>query len=354
MAPIWSVIANRKDKANQQFWTEYRVNAVDGCCPAAPGDIVLLGPDCKIAPCLLPSSTGLVIEIDGTPSPCQDVLNFIPGTGIEITYSPDCGYVFTATGIVACGSAGYLCTPPGNCPVDVQGSAPQHAGQVLISQPGNCSAVWADPMVQGLYPPGTNVFGANPGSPPTPLNPVLIGGADCNGDLQNLALTTNGEVIVLAQDQETDPAVQRFAATTGQNLVTSGTGLTPLLSITPKAGAASVTFTFRDLDFASGGQVCHFQLLLNATLTGASFVNVDPASSMTYDVSATSYTGGRLIDAGFVGADSRHNDYEFNFAFAAAVPPTITLVFAPASRSSKTPCAFAGCAFAWDEQTSCL
>src|ERR1700675_1066938 len=104
MAPIWSVLANRKDKANQKVWTEYRVPAVDGCCPAEPGAVVLLGPDCKIDKCFLPPNTGLTIEINGVPSPCQDVLNFIPGSGISITYEPDCGYLFTATGSMACGS----------------------------------------------------------------------------------------------------------------------------------------------------------------------------------------------------------------------------------------------------------
>src|SRR5208282_4362829 len=34
----------------------------------------------------------------------------------------------------------------------VDGNVPTHAGQLLISQPGNSSAVWADPLVQGTYP----------------------------------------------------------------------------------------------------------------------------------------------------------------------------------------------------------
>jgi len=35
-------------------------------------------------------------------------------------------------------------------PVVVSGNAPTHAGMLLISQPGNKTAVWADPLVQGL------------------------------------------------------------------------------------------------------------------------------------------------------------------------------------------------------------
>src|SRR5208282_5439637 len=38
--------------------------------------------------------------------------------------------------------------------INVSGNQPTHAGQLLISQPGNASAVWADPQIQGLYPEG--------------------------------------------------------------------------------------------------------------------------------------------------------------------------------------------------------
>jgi len=243
MAPIWSVLANRKDKANQPFWTQYLVPAVDGCCPAQPGAIVLLGPDCKIDPCLLPSTSGLVIEINGVPSPCQSILNFIPGDGITITYEPDCGYLFTATGTTACGSAAFLCTDISGTEVEVDLSHPTHPGQLLISQPGNTSAIWADPQIQGLYPAGSTICPAPAYVPPTCIQPILVGGEDCNGVLQNFAVTTGGQVIVLAQDQETDINVLRFAATTGSTLVLNNTAtLVPLLSIRPKVAATAVTF----------------------------------------------------------------------------------------------------------------
>src|SRR5271170_1342462 len=351
MSPVWSVLANRKDKANQPFWTQSLIPAVDGCCPASPGAIVLLGSNCKIDPCLLPSTTGLIIEIDGVPSPCQDILNFIPGTGITITYEPDCGYLFTATGTTACGSAAFLCTDISGTEVEVDLSHPTHPGQLLISQPGNTSAAWMDPQVQGLYAAGSTICPAPAYVAPTCIQPILIGGADCNGVLQNVAVATGGEIIVFAQDQETSASVLRFAATTGTALKTNATpALVPLISITPKIAASTVVFTYRNLDFLSSGQLSHFQLLLGATLTGAAFVNVDPASQMTYDVTATAYTGGRLLDAGYIGADSRHNDYEFTFDFTGATPPVITLVFAPVTGNSKST---AGCSFAWDEQATC-
>jgi len=127
----------------------------------------------------------------------------------------------------------------------------------------------------------------------------------------------------------------------------------PLLSIRPQAGATAVTFTFRSMDFLSIGNLSHYQLLLNATLTGASFVNADASSNAQYDVSATSYSGGRLIDAGYVGADHERVSHEFHFGFTGGTPDTITLVYVGAV-STGTPKANAGCSFAWDEQATCL
>jgi hypothetical protein len=146
--------------------------------------------------------------------------------------------------------------------------------------------------------------------------------------------------------------ISRFAATTGLTLVQNSTGgLVPMLSITPQIGAdGEIVFTFRSLDISSAGQICHFQLLLNATLIGpTNFQSVDPASSMTYDVSSTGYTGGTLLDAGFIGVSPYKNDYTFKFGFTGSpvVPAIITIVFAPTTGGR---CASAGASFAWDEQ----
>jgi hypothetical protein len=359
MAPVRSIIANRKDKANQPFWTEYRIPAVDGCCPAEPGAVVLLGPDCKIDPCLMPPvPSGLVIEINGVPSPCQDILNFIPGTGITITYSPDCGYIFTATGTpTECGNAAFLCTDIVGTHVEVDISHPTHPGQLLISQPGNTSAIWTDPQVQGLYAAGSTICPAPAYVAPTCIQPILIGGADCNGVLQNVEVTTGGKLITVAQDQETDINVLRFAATTGPILKPNTTpNLLPLLSIRPVGSATGVTFTFRSMDFLNNGNLSHYQLLLNATLTGATFAAPSSSTNMTVDIAATGYSGGRLIDAGYIGADHERNEHEFHFGFAGATPDTITLVYVGSivGGTSGVQKSNAGCSFAWDEQATCL
>jgi hypothetical protein len=79
-------------------------------------------------------------------------------------------------------------------PVNISNSAPPaHAGQLLISQPGNVTAVWADPLVQGLFTPGTNVNTGNSGGP---INPVLIGGQNPSGLLNNILTDTLGNLEV--------------------------------------------------------------------------------------------------------------------------------------------------------------
>lgn len=380
MAPIWSNIANRKDHANQTFWTEYRqYGYVVGGTPAQANGYVVLGPDGKIDPSLLPSSS--TVRVNGTPITNPNFNDSTPAapsgytnviwqydafgnvsaaystTGAsasfaDITSGTNLGQTLVVGNgsslTVACPGTGVIEATElatDNCtPVATNISHPVHAGQLLISQPGNASAVWADPQVQGLYASGTPVS--------TPIYPVLVGGADQNGFLQNLLVTTSGEAVVVTQDQEARPSVSRFAATTGVSLVTNSTAaLKPLLSIRPKVGATSVVFTFRSVTFLSQGQITHFQLLYNATLTGASFADADAASSAQYDVSATAYSGGRLIDAGFIGADHQTNEYELHFGFTGGTPDTITLVFAPIAGSSKS---ISGGVLAWDEQTTAL
>src|SRR5277367_343089 len=92
-----SVIINRRDKPGQVAWTEWRANVAFGC-PAAPGSIVMTGAGGTIDPCLLPSTTGLLIEVGGVPVLTQNLLNFIAGTGITIVPDAFGGITFTATG----------------------------------------------------------------------------------------------------------------------------------------------------------------------------------------------------------------------------------------------------------------
>jgi hypothetical protein len=79
--------------------------------------------------------------------------------------------------------------------IGVAENVPDHAGQLLISQPGNATAAWADPQVQGLYAAGDDIDDPPDYTPPTTIQPVLIGAEDEDGLLQNVQID-DGAVIV--------------------------------------------------------------------------------------------------------------------------------------------------------------
>jgi hypothetical protein len=113
----------------------------------------------------------------------NDSATMTVGTGAMITVSGD--GVVESTELATSGS-----------PVNVSLSTPpSHAGQLLISQPGNVTAVWADPLVQGLYPPSTRTDTGNAGGP---INPVLIGGSDYAGspELWNIKVDSSGNIYI--------------------------------------------------------------------------------------------------------------------------------------------------------------
>jgi hypothetical protein len=68
-----------------------------------------------------------------------------------------------------------------------------HAGQIPISQPGNASAVWADPLVQGLIAVGQPASGENP---------VLVGGSNPSGNITTLAVDASGNLSLSLQNTQ--------------------------------------------------------------------------------------------------------------------------------------------------------
>lgn len=100
-----------------------------------------------------------------------------------------------------------------------------HPGMIPISQPGNTDAIWADPLVQGLYPPGTNVTTGGTGS--TPINPVLIGAQNPSSLLENLQMDATKSLFVTG-------ALTHNGAAPGASNVGALVGL---------ANAAAPTFT---------------------------------------------------------------------------------------------------------------
>jgi hypothetical protein len=101
MSTTFSAIINRKEIPSQSFWTEWRQAAVS-IGPAGPNDIVLLGVNGTIDPSLLPPIlSSLLIEVNGTPTPIQDIANFKAGTNVTITADNAGGITVNASGSVA-------------------------------------------------------------------------------------------------------------------------------------------------------------------------------------------------------------------------------------------------------------
>lgn len=81
--------------------------------------------------------------------------------------------------------------------------------------------------------------------------------------------------------------------------VVSNTDYLPLISIRIKSGFLNATVKLlKAVIFAETLDDINFQIMLNPTLTGASFVS--GSDIIEYDVSATSFTGGTKIDSGYV------------------------------------------------------
>jgi hypothetical protein len=121
--------------------------------------------------------------------------------------------------------------------IPVNPAPPTHNGELLIYDSQSNSYIPGDPLVQGVFPPGTYAATANPGSPPSPIKPVLIGGVgSSSGDLLSLSAddTTGGLLIkpvagsAISVGQVTSPWVTEDAAdstvgsTVGTTAITVG------------------------------------------------------------------------------------------------------------------------------------
>lgn len=92
------------------------------------------------------------------------------GTGASII--PDGGGVIDATEINGIPITGML----------------THPGQIPISQPGNASAIWSDPLVQGTQAAGTTA---------STINPVLVSGKGADGNQHDLSTDNSGNLNVI-------------------------------------------------------------------------------------------------------------------------------------------------------------
>ena len=251
LSPIWSNIANRKDHANQKFWTEFRqYGYVTGGTPAQANGYVVLGPDGKIDPSLLPAS-GSTVRVNGTPITNPNFNDTTPAAPVGMTNviwqfdafgnvsaayatsgttvafgSITSGTNTTATMVVGSGAtltvtgtgvieATELATNTAT-PVQINLSAPTHQGQLLISQPGNATALWADPFVQGPWVDGTPVVAPGAmGDGTSNIQPVLVAGKGTSlsgkdGKMHSIPLTADGDALYTLWNPEESTNVGYF------------------------------------------------------------------------------------------------------------------------------------------------
>ena len=95
------------------------------------------------------------------------------------------------------------------------------------------------------------------------------------------------------------------SADRGTSTVTVGTTLIPIISIRPRATLNSLPNLGLLIPESFDIQVdnaIRYVIVHNATLTGATWTNVDTLGSATeYDISATAFSGGHVVGSGYIG-----------------------------------------------------
>lgn len=154
-----------------------------------------------------------------------------------------------------------------------------------------------------------------------------------------------------------------FQLGTGSGATTiSVTTRRPVCSIRAKTTGPNSVRNFghihpRAIEVQSGGNSCYYELVLNGTLTNASFAAVSATDSLAeFDVAATAISGGNVIATGYCvqsgNATDRGNvtrslfrDYPMVYTGLGNIQDTLTLV-----ATSMSGTATVGGAFTWQEQ----
>jgi len=180
-------------------------------------------------------------------------------------------------------------------------NTPDHAGEVLISQPGNKTAAWADPLVQGVNAPG---------SPSSTLNPVLTGAIDGTGVLHSSQTDASGatfvsvqnEPVVTIKDIDGNPVVVDSAVQVNvqQPVAITDTNNNPLQSTTGALNVFTVNAASSSGNPAAGptgsgvpADADYLGVNIGGTLTGVtglSLTNAKPATVAVVDASGNQIT----------------------------------------------------------------
>jgi hypothetical protein len=139
--------------------------------------------------------------------------------------------------------------------------------------------------------------------------------------------------ITIPADEALASQFLTFSVNTGTAAV-SVTTQRPILSIQAQTGSSANSYLLRKLRLLGNGSTAFYQLILNGSLSGASFVSADPSSFVNYDVSATSISGGRVVDSGYLSFGGADPEYTLHFGFVGPTPDILSLVVTSMSSSA--------------------
>jgi hypothetical protein len=140
---------------------------------------------------------------------------------------------------------------------------------------------------------------------------VVNTGASAAGGFTNICVSVRIE-------GGAQPALYTFGAFNASDISTPTTER-PLLTIRPKATFNSVTNRILALPtrmlVSTEGNRAGWRLVINGTLTGASYTSADAASGYEFDVAATALTGGRTLLRGFLPDTNSSGDIDLSEVF---------------------------------------
>lgn len=307
----------QKTLPGQKFWSQVQASVVSVAGnPSFAEAIPMLNASGQIDASMLPSIQSLQIEVNGTPAPVQNVANFIAGANIAITSDAQGGITIEASGsfsssfsaissgtnttssLMVGGTASLGYTGSGTVDankighIDVAVNAPSHEGQLLISQPGNSSAAWADPMVQGLYPEGSSIALPPPFATPTTIQPVYVGGQGTDGNLHGVSMDNSGRTNVNVANF---PATQPISGTVSINPIPAGTNLIGQIEISDGTNILGTSAHPLKVDGSGATQPVVGTVTANIGTTNGLALDASVSGILVAQGSATSGEKGPLI-----------------------------------------------------------
>lgn len=125
------------------------------------------------------------------------------------------------------------------------------------------------------------------------------------------ASTTTMDLVCFAYQKEASDnitAPYSFSSSTGRNSTSVGATALPIISIRPKTTFNSLTNRIpivpENISVISNNQPVIVSIVLNPTLTGASYTSADTNSATEYDITATAVSGGTIVKQFYVAAST--------------------------------------------------